>query len=311
MYNDKIEVANKIISDNDLLEIFQKMNEDLNKYTKLSEQESQQNQIYESEYQNYTVKGFRGYFKCSFNFDDDTNITVDNYGAFLNIFSNRLQDVKDMWVRYEYSYGIKQGKDTKYISQHIYMNIYEYKMSIEVNLSSEDNKMDNIYQLIKEIILHAPEKYDRIIKKKNFITNKIALATGLIPSLIICFLAAFIPMVGDIFAKTYIIYPIAVLILAFTIGSIISSSKLGRLYSTLNPEKKYAGYDSNRGKSIYEDDIDKYVQTSEIIIGKNINNIQHREEIVLIEKKYSKYIPLELISLLLLSIIVVIIGKII
>ena len=58
------------------------------------------------------------------------------------------------------------------------------------------------------------------------------------------------------------------------IGSIVFGGKIVRLYSSIVPEKKYAGYDSTNYQSIYKDDIEKFVQTSEIIIGKNIDNIK-------------------------------------
>ena len=32
-------------------------------------------------------------------------------------------------------------------------------------------------------------------------------------------------------------------------------------------------------KSIYKDDKEKYMNTAEVIIGKNIDNLKHREEI--------------------------------
>lgn len=311
MYNDTIKVANKIISDTDLADIFQRMDEELRENIQICKQETAQNERYEREYQHWTAKSFDGTFKCTFNFYDDTNITVDNYNAFITIFNNRLHEVKDMWVRYRYNYWIQHGSDQKMVRQSINMNIYEHKMDIEVNLSSDDKKMDDIYQLIKEKILKAPERYDRIIKKKSSITNKIGFALGVIPSLVICTLLVFVPTIRQIYGMTYILYPIAVVILAFLIGNTVFSGTLDRLYSTITPKQKYAGYDSTNHKSIYKDDIDDFVSTSEIIIGKNIDNIKHRKEIVELEEKYSKYIPIELILLLVLSIIMILVGKLI
>lgn len=309
MYNDTIKVANKIISESDLMDIFQKMNDEIKENERICRQETIQNEKYEREYQQWTVKDFQGTIKCTFNFYDDTNITVDNYNAFITVFNTRLHEVKDMWVRYRYSYWIQNGRDQKMITQHINMNIYEYKMNIEVNLSSDDKKMDDVYQLIKEKILKAPKRYDRIVKKRNSITNKIVLALGMVPSLIICTLLVFVPIIKQIYGMTYILYPIAVIILAYVIGSTIYGGKLERLYSTIVPEKKYAGYDTTNHKSIYKDDIDKFVETSEIIIGKNINNINNRKKIFALEKKYSSYISMELIALLALSIIIILLSK--
>lgn len=309
MYNDTIKVANKIISDTDLADIFQRMDEELKENQQICRQETMQNEKYEREYQHWTTKDFDGSFTCTFNFYDDTNVTVDNYLAFITIFNNRLHEVKDMWVRYNCHYWIQNGNDQKMVSQHINMSIYEYKMDIEVNLSSDDKKMDDIYQLIKEKILHAPERYDRVIKKKSSITNKIGFALGMIPSLVICTLLVFVPAIRQIYGMTYVLFPIATIILAFMIGNTVFGGKLDRLYSTIVPEKKYAGYDSTNYKSIYKDDIEKFVETSEIIIGKNIDNIKNRKEIVELEKKYSSYIPKELIALLVLSIVMILVGK--
>lgn len=309
MYNDTIKVANKIISDTDLADIFQRMDEELKENQQICRQETMQNEKYEREYQHWTTKNFDGSFTCTFNFYDDTKVTVDNYPVFITIFNNRLHEVKDMWVRYNCHYWIQNGNDQKMVSQHINMSIYEYKMDIEVNLSSDDKKMDDIYQLIKEKIFHAPERYDRVIKKKSSITNKIGFALGMIPSLVICTLLVFVPAIRQIYGMTYVLFPIATIILAFMIGNTVFGGKLDRLYSTIVPEKKYAGYDSTNYKSIYKDDIEKFVETSEIIIGKNIDNIKNRKEIVELEKKYSSYIPKELIALLVLSIVMILVGK--
>lgn len=309
MYNDTIKVANKIISDTDLADIFQSMDEELKENQQICRQETMQNEKYERKYQHWTTKDFDGSFTCTFNFYDDTNVTVDNYPVFITIFNNRLHEVKDMWVRYNCHYWIQNGNDQKMVSQHINMSIYEYKMDIEVNLSSDDKKMDDIYQLIKEKILHAPERYDRVIKKKSSITNKIGFALGMIPSLVICTLLVFVPAIKQIYGMTYVLFPIATIILAFMIGNTVFGGKLDRLYSTIVPEKKYAGYDSTNYKSIYKDDIEKFVETSEIIIGKNIDNIKNRKEIAELEKKYSSYIPKELIALLVLSIVMILVGK--
>lgn len=309
MYNDTIKVANKIISDTDLLDIFQKMDEELRKNIQICKQETAQNEIYEREYQHWTTKNFEGYFKCTFNFYDDTNVTVDNYNAFITIFNNRLHEVKDMWIRYHYSYCIQHGREVKTLSQSITMNIYEHKMNIDVNLSSDDKKMDDVYQLIKEKILKAPERYDRIIKKRNFITHKVGFAIGIIPSLVICTLLAFVPIIGEIYGMTYVLYPVAVFILAFLVGNTFFTGKLSHLYSTIIPKQKYAGWDSTNHTSIYKDDVDDYVSTSEIIIGKNIDNLKNRKEVEELEEKYSKYIPIELIVILVLSGIMILVGK--
>lgn len=308
MYNDTIKAANKIITDSDLLRIFEKMNEEILENQKICRQETLENQKYEREYQHWTTKEFEGSLKCTVNFYDDTSISFDNYNNFISIYNSRLHEIKNMYVHYRYSYWIQHGKDSKIISQSINMNIYEYKMDIDVNLSSADKKMNDVYELIKETILRAPEKYDRIVKNKNSITNKVNFALGVIPSIIICTLLCFVPIIRYIYGASYVLYPIAVVLFGFALGGLIFGGKLDELYSTIVPNKKYAGYDSNY-KSIYKDDIDDYVQKSEIIIGKNIDNVKNRKEIEELELKYSKYIPIEIMIIFVLSLLMILIGK--
>lgn len=127
-------------------------------------------------------------------------------------------------------------------------------------------------------------------------------------SLIIATLLLFVPTIRHIFAVSYVLYPICCVVLAFFIGGTVGSAKLDRLYKSITPEQKYAGYDSTNYKSIYKDDIDSYVQTSEILIGKNIDNLKCREEIMNCYTKYKKYIPYELGIMALLSIITLFLG---
>ena len=84
----------------------------------------------------------------------------------------------------------------------------------------------------------------------------------------------------------------------------MGNSKLDKCYKSIVPEKKYAGFNANTGTSYYKDDIDQYVTTSEILIGKNMNNLDYRKEIKALKEKYKKWIPYELGIMALISIIV-------
>jgi len=72
------------------------------------------------------------------------------------------------------------------------------------------------------------------------------------------------------------------------------------------PEKRYAGYSD--GHAVSKDDIEKFVGTSEILIGKKVNNLTNREAIKREYEKYKGLIPIELFVLFIVSIIIIIIG---
>lgn len=311
MYNDTIKVANKIISYNDLFEIFSKMQEKLVQFKKINDTEEMKNRMLDYKYQNWTFKDNGSKLTFDVNFTDDTSVKFDNYNNFISIFNSRLDEIKYIYVYYSISYTTeREGQRSEYYNQHISMIIREDKMDIDVSLSSNDDKINDIYELIKSKVLNAPPKYDKVIQKKSSINTIVSLAIGFIPALIITTLLLFVPTIRQIYAMGYVVYPIASVILAFAIGGTIGSSKLDRWYKSINPEQKYAGYDSTNYKSIYKDDIDSYVKSSEILIGKNANNLDCRKNILDYYEKYKKYIPYEIGAMLLMSVIVLFLGGI-
>ena len=310
MHDDTIKVANKIISDKDLADIFQKMNDELILCEQINKQEEIQNEKYEREYQHWSCKYLNDSFNATINFYDDTNVTFDNYNNFISIFNSRISEIKDMYVSCYLSYTIQHGNDSKSVANKIYLHIYENKMSIDVKLDSNDNRMNDVYQFIKDKITNAPIKYDRIIKDKRKITTKVSFALGIVPSLVICTLLCFIPIIREAYSMTFVMYPVLVLALCFVIGGTISSMKLDQYYKTIVPKEK-SEWDSKKGARVKSDDIDEFVETSEIIIGKNIRNLHNRSEIEEIEEKYSKNIPYYILITIVLSIMVVAIGYLI
>lgn len=309
MYYDTIKCENKIITSEDILEILQTMNNTLKKYERISEQEKIKNQMLERKYQSYTYDYTISKMSFNINFTDNTEISIDKYETFIGLYHSRITEIKSIDISMTSSYSTKEELEyDKNYFQTIKLYITEDKMSITLNLKSEDPKFDDIYNLIKEKVLTAPEKYDSTIKNKNKIANTVALATGMIPALIITTILLFIPGLNNIMFKGFIVYPIIALFLMYIIGSIIANSKLDKYYDTIMPEKTYAGYDTQANRTIYKDDIESYINTSDILIGKKINNLIYREKINEIYNKYKKKTFTSFIALLVMSLITIVIG---
>lgn len=309
MYNDTIKAENKIISNDNLTQIFQTMGETLKKYQKVSAAEEQRNHVLDYAYQSYTFKDEGSKMKVIVDFYDNTNITFDNYDNFASIWYSRIDEIRSLDVYYSLNYNVvtpEPSRSRTYYSQSIQMHISENKLDITLKLDSQDRKLDDLYNLIKNTVLNAPEKYDMVIKKKSSITNTVAFAIGMIPALIITTILLFVPVINNIMLKGYVVYPICCLILAYLIGNMVASSKLDKYYDPIMPKKKYAGYSD--GHAVYKDDVDKFVGTSEILIGKKVNNLFNRNQIKQEYEKYKKFIPKELLALLIATVIVIVIG---
>lgn len=310
MYNDTLKVANKIITYDDLNEIFSLMQEKLVQCKKIYANEEIQNKMLEYSYQKWTMQYFSGSLTFDVNFYDDTTIKFDNYNSFVGIFNSRLNEIKRIYVYFYISYDVNDGVKKGHYRHSINLDIKESKIDINVELNSEDKKIDDVFELIKNKILNAPEKYDNVIRRRSSIITISGFGIGMIPALVITTILLFVPSIRHIFAVSYVLYPLLTVVLGFFIGGTISSSKLDSFYETLKPKQKYAGYDSNQGKSIYKDDIDDYVDTSEILIGKNVDNLKNRNMIMTYYNKYKKFIPYDLGVMLVISIIVLFLGNI-
>lgn len=283
MYDENLDIKNKIISDTDILEILEKMNE----YLITMKQRYRDNQHYEI-------------FDCIFWLDDNTNLTIKGYENILSIFNTRFSEIRDMHISCSFSYfnGIKDR-----INSSMMLFIRTHEISQHIKIDNNDSDMKELYSFVKNKILNAPAKYDRVIKKRATIRNKICFALGVIPSIVVCTFLLFLPLVNQIYHEVPVAYPLFSIILGYMVGVGIFNSSLDDLYSPMIPDK-YSKYDTSEHKLVYYDDVDKFISCGEVIIGKNCNNLKNRKEILRLEQKYSKYIPIELLVILVISFII-------
>ena len=307
----EFEVSNKIITGEALESIFDLMWEEMKKLKKKYHQEQIQNKALLPEYQTWTVERFSGKLQFSVEFKNKTTMKYDYYQSFLSVFRTQAQKISYISVYYTLDYNRKSPQQsTKFVTHHLTMHIFEDKLLINFRLDEDDQAtMLPVYQKIKTMLEEAPERYDHIIIKKSSILAKIGYSKALVVSMVLFGLLTFVPVIRELYATMYIGYPIAVLLFSFLISSFFTG-KVERLYESIVPKKTYVGYSRDRGTSIYKDDIDDYKSKSEILIGKNANNMKNRKEIQELEEQAKKSLPLELGVLLVLSIVVVGIGMI-
>lgn len=298
------EIRNKIVSYETLKDIFYKLNDKLNYYLNIYKNEEFKNRMLDYNSQVWTFKDSGSKLSFIVHFKDNSSITFEKFENFMSVFETRLQEIERMNVHFYLSYRISDGYTNKYYNQDLHFNIYEDSFEYKVNLDNSDDKLSDIYEYIRTKINESPERYDDVIKNKNKIIPLTGFAIGFIPSIILVTLTLFVPTVKESFKSGIVLYPLAVIILTYFIGLVVGNSMFSDLYKNINPKQKYVGYDKG---AIYKDDIDKFTNQSEVLIGKNINNIKSRKEIKEKYEKYKSFIPKELIALLIFSVIVIII----
>jgi len=303
--NDSMEVSNKIITSAVLEEIFEAMNDKLESQMRISREEERKNMTLDYSYQSYRFIDGGSSFTFTVYFYDDTSIKYDNYLNFITMFRNRIDEIKSIYLKLKLDYKSRnQGSSIEHHNQTIGMDIHDYKARMEFKFESSNPLLQDVYELIKNKIQESPVKYDDLIKNKSTITSIIALSKGFIPACILILIFFFVvPSIRPLITETYIVFPIAVIMLTFMLGNTLFSASIKELYKTISPKLEYAGY-SNRSGSKYKENIEEYTNRSEILIGKNTDNLKLRQTI---QEKYDaqlKLIPYELGTLLILSIVV-------
>ena len=300
-----LEVNNRIITADDLNQIFSMMNDTLNKWLKVYQNESRQNEPLDYKYQKWSFKDEGSMLVFEITFYDNTTIKFDNYGGFIGVFNNKIYDIKEVYARFMLHYNIQDEFENKYYHSHIIMRISENRISTDISVSNEDNKMKEIYRLIQEKFNNAQTKYDSVIKKRRTMMLISSFALGLIPALVICIGLMFVPAIKGVISEAIVAFPIAVLIFGYFIGDLIANNVFGKLYEGILPDKKYAGWSRESGAT-YVDDVDSYTSSCEILIGHNTDNLKKREEIKRKYSKYKKLLPYELGALIIATVIIIV-----
>ena len=91
--------------------------------------------------------------------------------------------------------------------------------------------------------------------------------------------------------------------LQYYLGNIFSYWYIISIYRPLLPEAKYAGYNSSTYKSVYKDDIDNYIEHSEVHFGQFWDAEKRRTKIEKIYKITSKIVLVQLLISIILFLI--------
>lgn len=311
MYNESINTNNKIISTDLILNIFGRMNEIIKSFTLKANKEEQ---IYNSlsfENQLNMKREFSNFisdFSFTVDFYDSTNITINNYESFMGIFNSRLHEIKSIISNFSISYFDINNKNC---SNSINLMIYENSFDIRVAIDNSNNQMSELFNYIKTSIYEAPEKYDFVMKNKSKICFSYTFALGSIVAIILSTILVCMPPVFSVLTSGYwMLFPVCCLILGYFFGILLFSGSISSLYKNIDMEKIYDGYDPNTFESKYKSDKHSYINSSEVIIGKNIDNLANRNKIKDLYYDKKKYIKFELIAIVVITLILLLIQTI-
>lgn len=304
---DNLNLSNRIITVDDIIDVVEKMYNTIEQYKQKSAEEMKPNEGLKSSEQRWQFKDLGSNVKCYITYVNGNSVTYSNFDDFRAILKDRNEEVKSFHASLYLGYSTKPTEAfDKVTHQGITFYVYEDNVSLHYDTNEGEQYLRETYDYIMNKMNSSVERYDNTIKKKGMISFVVGLAIAFIPAIILGTSLLLVESIKEIYISGYIVYPLLTILFACLLGALLGPYMLEGYYKNIVPNKKYVGY--SNGKSVYKDDVENFTNKNEVLIGKNAHNIEKREIIKETYNKYKKMIPVELIITLVISIVIIIMG---
>ena len=311
-------VVNKQIPLRSITDVANYLEDYKEKWDKIFQQENEKNKNKPYGEKNYEYENGDTDLKYTIEFHNGKNITESDYNWFVgNLSEPRMIKGIELYMSIRYNTR-SQNSNYNDIYNKITVTLYfrdcggELKYSdvtINVDTTNQENEAHNIYSTIMNTLENNPDRYDKTIKHRKIRTQCFTISVGIILSYILYIILkinedAISPVFAEYLSNKYILV-FGQWFVAILLGNVFSYWYILSLYRPLLPQAKYAGYNysANRGK--YTDDVDDYVEHSEVHFGKFWDAKKRRTKI---EKIY-KVTKIILLVQLVISVILFLVIK--
>lgn len=234
---------------------------------------------------------------------DNKTITQQEYNWFIGNLANPQNIARiriELKIRYSENYTNPEQYNYKHMN--ISISFSEDSTRIMVNSEQLENESYTIYNDIIDILNRTEERYNRTIKNRNFRIQSFCLSIGFVLSYILYFVLKMIslPEVLETLLENKFVIIIGQWFIAAIIGNVIGYNIIASWYKYLIPKTKYAGWNKNKHRATYIDNVDEFIGHNEVQIGQFANNGNSREKIEKVYKITKKIVLVQLVISLLL-----------
>lgn len=311
-------VVNKQIPLKSIIDVANYLEDYKERWDKIFQQENEKNQNKPFGEKNYEYENGSTVMKYTIEFHNGKNITESDYNWFVGNLSNP-RSIKSIELQSSIYFNTRsQGSDYNDVRNTIHTTLYfrdcggelEYSdVTINVDTTNQENEAHNIYSTIMNTLENNPDRYDKIIKHRKIRTQCFTISVGIILSYILFILlkineSKITPFLADYMSNKYVIV-FGQWFVAILLGNIFAYWYILSIYKPLLPSTKYAGYDYSAGRGKYADDVDDYLEHSEVHFGKFWDAEKRRTKI---EKVY-KVTKIILLIQLVISVILFLVIK--
>lgn len=309
MNNNK--VINRQISINSIIEVAKYLENHKSEYDKQFELEENKNKNIPYGEKNYKYEYGDTSLKYTIEFKNGKNIEKSDFNWFVGNL-NRPEDINSISLDLYIKFNTKSPNSTvNDLYNRITVSLWfrEADVTINIDTSNQEHEAHCIYSDIMNILENAPDRYDKIVKHRKIRIQCFTITVGIIISYILYLVLKMnvdvLPeMVAQYLNNKYVLI-FGQWFVAIVFGNVLSYWFMLNIYRPLLPETRYSGFNYTTNRGNYADDIDEYLQHSEVHIGRYADAEKRRSKI---EKIY-KVTRIIVLLQLLISIILFFILK--
>lgn len=299
-------VINKQIPLDSIIKVANHLEDYKEKYDKKFELEENKNKNIPYGEKQWEYENGNTSISYTIEFKNGKNIRESNYNWFVGNL-NQPSTIKSISIDLYISFYTKSNSSTTNdIYNKISISLYfrEFDASIDIDTTNQENEAHNVYSEIMNILEDNEDRYNKTIKHRKIRIQSFCISIGIVLSYILYIALRMNIDKLDSFIVQYLDNKLVLLIgqwlVAILSGNVLSYWLIVSIYKPLLPESKYAGYNYSRGRGNYIDDVDDFVEHSEIHFGKYWDAAKRRTTIEKIYKITSKIILVQLLISVLL-----------
>ena len=293
-------VINKQISLEQIIRVADHLEDYKEKYDKKFELEENKNKNIPYGEKQWEYENGNTNIKYTIHFKNGKNITESDYNWFVGNLG-QAKAIKDISIDLYISYYTKSNNSTTndiYNKVNISLWFREFDASIDIDTMNQENEAQNVYSEIMNILEDNEDRYNKTIKHRKVRIQSFCITIGIILSYVLYIALKMNVDKLDPFIAQYLDNKVVLLVgqwlVAILAGNVLSYWFMISIYKPLLPESKYAGYNSSTYRSVYKDDVDDFVEHSEIHFGKYWDAEKRRNKIEKIYKITSKIVLVQL-----------------
>ena len=301
-------VVNKQIPIKSIIDIANYFDDYKNRYDNIFEKEREKNKNLSYSERYFEHENGSTDLRYTVKFHNGKDMTESDYNWFLGMLSD-TRAIEEIRIELTISYFTNQGKDdinSQYNRINAEVDFRDARMDLKysdvyvnVQTTNQENEAHNIYSTIMNTLEDNEDRYNNTIKHRKIRMQSLCISVGIILSYVLYVIlkinAGNMPAGIVQYLNNKYVIVFGQWFIAIILGNVFSYWYILSLYRPLLPSAKYAGYNRSTYKSQYTDDIDDYLEHSEVHFGKYWDAENRRKKIEIIYKITSKIVLVQLL----------------